>query len=262
MFSWRARRQLIGLLIAAIPLILLGFWLFPKILPEPACFDNRKNQGEVEIDCGGPCAPCELRNPKTVTLFWSKAVPVGPSIYDVAAEVENQNEVLSAKKLEYEFTLFDAIGPVAIRRGRTFLFAQERLHLIEVGLGTTREPTRVEVKILKADWELRQDPKPNILVERRDYLVEEADNRRKSVVEAVISNRATLGFKEVEARVVLLDRNENLVGANRVIIENFLAGERRAVRFFWPEELPGEAATIIVEPRVNVFDPSIILRPQ
>lgn len=28
----------------------------------PTCFDNRKNQGEEAIDCGGPCESCAIKN--------------------------------------------------------------------------------------------------------------------------------------------------------------------------------------------------------
>lgn len=44
--------------------------------PEPTCFDGLLNQGEVDTDCGGPCAPCpeqvvpEERGIPT-WLFWS-----------------------------------------------------------------------------------------------------------------------------------------------------------------------------------------------
>ncbi len=261
MISWRARRQLVVVLIFALMVGGLGFWLLPKVFPEPTCFDHRRNQGETAVDCGGPCAPCELKNPKPLAIFWAKAVPVRPNTYDVAAEVENSNEVLSASKAEYEFTLFDGATPVAFKRGSVYLFSQERMHAIEANVMTTRSPTSVEFKIIGVSWEFRSDPKPNIVVERRDYAVEEDNGLRRSVVQADIVNRAPRGFKEAEVRFVILDREGNLMGANRILVENFLAGSKRTVKSIWPLELTGEPVQILVEPRVNVFDPGIILKP-
>lgn len=260
--SWRARRQIIVLFIIALPFVGLGFLLVPKFLPEPTCFDNRRNQGEVDIDCGGPCAPCELRMPKPITVFWARAVLVRPDLYDVAAEIQNASEVLSSTNVEYEFALFDEIGLIALRTGRVFLYAQERMHVVETNLSTTREPTRVEFKIVNAEWQFRQEPRPALAVERRDYTVEKENDGAKSVVEAAVFNRTLFDFREAEVRFAVLDKDGNLLGVNRILIENFLSGSRRTVRSIWPERFKGEAAEIIVEPRVNIFDTDAILKPR
>ena len=253
MLSWRLRRQLIVLLIAALPFAALGFWIFSKVVPEPSCFDNRKNQSEPEVDCGGPCAPCELKSPKPVTLFWARVVPVRENSYDAVAQIQNPNEVLSAAQVQYEFIIFDGFAPVATRRGTTFIFAQERTYVVESNIRTVREPTRVEFKITNVAWQFRQEQKPNLLVERRDYRVEQDQGRKQSVVEARILNRTVFDFKEVEVRAVILDKEENLLGSNRTVIEEMKAGSSHTVKFLWPEELRGNISSVVVEPRVNIF---------
>lgn len=259
--SWRTRRQLVTFLILALMAGGIGFWLYPKFLSKPTCFDERKNQRELGIDCGGPCESCEIQNPKSITVFWAKVVPIRINLYDVAAEIRNENEVLSSARVEYEFILFDNLTPVAIKSGRTFVFPQETLHVIEANLNTSREPTRIEFRITNIDWLAEKIQRPNIIVERRDYMVLE-DGFRRSAVEAEILNRSPFDFREVEVRFILLDSAGNLVGANRILVENLRSGERKTVRSLWPLELPGKSVQIIVEPRVNIFDASIILRPQ
>lgn len=253
MLSWRTRRQLIAFLIVTVPLAVFGFWFVAKSLPESSCFDNRKNQGELETDCGGPCAPCELKNPKPVTLFWARVVPVRENSYDAVALIQNPNLVLSSAEVQYEFTIFDGFTPVATRRGTTFLFAQERTYVVESNIRTAREPTQVEFKITNIAWQFRQEQKPNLVVERRDYRVEQAEERKQSMVEAKILNRTVFDFKEVEVRAVILDEQENLLGSNRTIIEEMQAGSSRMVKFIWPEEIKGHIGSVVVEPRVNIF---------
>lgn len=34
--------------------------------PVPSCFDGLQNQGEIEIDCGGPCPSCPARMTATI----------------------------------------------------------------------------------------------------------------------------------------------------------------------------------------------------
>ncbi len=262
MFSWRARRQLVILLIIALPAAAIVFFAVSKTFPEPSCFDNRKNQGELEVDCGGPCGPCEFKNPKSMAIFWARVVPVRENSYDAVALIQNLNEVLSSAAVQYEFTIFEGFTPVATRRGTTFLFAQERTYVVESNIKTEREPTRVEFKITNIDWQYRQEQKPNLVVERRDYKVEENQGRKQSVIEAKILNRTIFDFKEVEVKAIILDEEENLLGSNRTVIEEMQAGSSRSVKFLWPEELKGKISSIIIEPRVNIFDPAIILQPR
>lgn len=253
---------MVVLLITAAPLVGLGFLLVKKILPDQTCFDNRRNQRELEIDCGGPCAPCELKNPKTIDIFWARAASVRPLMYDVVAEIRNSNEVLYSSNLEYEFTLFDEFGLVARKTGRTFIFPQEKTYVVEANLNTTREPVRVEFKVLGVDWQVKKEEIPNLIIEKRDYKIIETDGRKQSVIESGILNRTSFDFREAEIIFVVFDGAGNLLGANRVVIENLFSGSRQSVKSIWPEELMGGVAVIKIQPRVNIFDPGVILQPR
>ena len=260
--SWRLRRQLIALFTLVLIIAGIGFLIAPKFYAEPSCVDTRQNQGEVGIDCGGPCAPCELKNPKAITVFWTKAVPVRPNTYDVASEIENPNEVLSSVNVQYEFTLLDNGVPVARKTGSTYIFAQERIHVIEANIETAREPSSVAFRVLNAQWQVRAEDRPNLVVGRKTYHIVDGAGGEQGVIEASIMNRTSFGFKNVEVRVIALDADGNLLGANRIVIDNFASGEERTVKAFWPQKFSGEVATIEVEPRVNLFDPNVIIKPR
>ena len=47
------------------------------IVPDPTCSDRIKNQGELAVDCGGPCKPCVMKT------------PTGPNCYD---GIQNRDE--------------------------------------------------------------------------------------------------------------------------------------------------------------------------
>jgi hypothetical protein len=262
MFSWRTRRYLTVFLIFGIFVAGIVFFVVEKVLPEPSCFDNKQNQGEMGLDCGGPCIPCVLKYPKPVEVFWVRIIPVRENVYDVVAFIRNPNAVLSAREFEYEFRLFDEFGEVARRRGSTFIFAQERTHALELNISTSRPPTRAEFKVVDAKWMIREDIAPNIALEKREYKVMKDLGRSQSVVEAVLVNRESVGFREVAVNFLLTDANGNIVGVNRILVDNLMAGERRAIKSIWPQVIQGEVAAIEIEPRVNVFDPTAILKPQ
>lgn len=262
MFSWRIRRQFLVFLIIALPFAAIGFYFVKNVLPQASCFDNRQNQGELGVDCGGPCIPCELKTPKKVELFWARAVLVKPNFYDLVAFVRNPNSILVSPKVEYEFALFDEFGLVSRKIGETFLLADERLHVIEPAIETKRIPTRVEFKVTNASWELKKEEQPNLIVERREYKIVEDNGRRQSVVEASIFNRSLFNLREVEVFFSLTDRDGNTLGVNKVLLENLDSDRGKIVKSIWPEELRGEIVVIDVEPRVNVFDSTVILKPR
>lgn len=262
MFSWRARRYLIVFLILGTLAGGAGFFAVRRLLPAPTCSDAKQNQGEHGIDCGGPCEPCELKNPKPLTVFWIKGIPAGENLYDAAAQVRNENELLASERLEYEFTLFDEFGPVARRGGSTFVLPQETFILAETGLSTTRLPVRAEFRVTNVVWEVRRDVPPALVVERREYRVEERAGKKQSLVEAVIANRSPLDLARVEVRVALFDQEGSIAGVNRLLLEDIPAGGRASVLSIWPFEIPARIGSTEVQPRVNILDPTVIVRPQ
>ncbi len=262
MIGWRARRQFIVLLIVAFPFIAIGFLFFPRLFPESSCFDNRRNQGEFEVDCGGPCLPCELKNPKKVDLFWTKVASAKTNVYDMVAYIENPNEILASPRLEYEFALFDEFGLIARRRGHTFILVEERLYIVEPALGTQRIPSRVEFKVLDVQWEVNTKNPLNLVTEKREYRVVGENGKKHGVVEASIFNRSLFDLREVEVSFAVTDKDGNILGANKVLLEDLSSGTSKSVKSIWPEELKGEVAVINVEPRVNVFDPAVIIKPR
>lgn len=260
--SWRARRQLAAVLAVVFVIGGAAFWYGRRFLPNPTCFDNRRNDGEVGIDCGGPCAPCELKNPRPLSVFWARAARAGADAYDAVALVENPNEALSSADVRYEFTLLDELGVIGRKTGATYIYAEERRYIIEPGVATSREPIRVEFVILGAEWQTRRLETPALVTEKRTYAVEEQDGNKQGVAEAQIFNGGALDLGEVEVDFIVFDEAGNMIGANKVSVENLSAGERKPVKSIWPEPLAGTIGKIEVYPRVNLFDPGAIIKPQ
>ncbi|MDZ4260558.1 MAG: hypothetical protein U1A25_02735, partial [Candidatus Sungbacteria bacterium] len=244
-------------------LLVAAFFTIKRVIPEPTCFDNKRNQNESGVDCGGSsCFSCELKYPRPITVFWARAVAVNEESYDLAAEIENSNERLSSVAIEYEFTLYDDFGPVTKQIGKTYLYAQERTLVVEPNIQTMRRATRAEFRILRADWLEKNETKPTIIAERRAYKVIDEQGRKTSEVEITLFNQTPYDFREVEVHVAVLDKDENLLGVNKILVENLLSQTRQMVKSLWTGELQGTVAVIKVEPRVNIFDPHMIIKPE
>ena len=262
MISWRMKRQLA---VVGILFLITGgivFWFGKNLIPMASCTDGRKNQGEVDTDCGGPCASCELRNPKPLTIFWTRVAPAGANLYDAVALVENKNEFLASAKIEYEFNLYDRLGAVARKTGTSFMYPQERLYIIEPSLSTTRKPTRIDFKVSMIEWQKHEGSPPLLIVESRGHSLVEEGAKKRSVVIAEVFNDSGLDLAAIETGIVVFDVQGNLLGANRVAGRGLRSGARATVKSIWQAALPGMVGTIEIYPRANLFEPHAILVPE
>ena len=261
MITWRERKQIFIFIIVIFPFVLGAIWLIEKIIPDPSCFDNKLNQSEFQIDCGDGCTACALKYPKAITVFWARAVQVRDKTYDVAAEIENPNELIASGNVEYEFTLYDKLGAVASKKGSTFIYSQERILVVETGLETTRIPTRAELHILHIDWLLRNDPKPLVSVEKKAHNIERFQDRTYSTISAIIYNESPLHVNQIVSTIVALDAQENLIGVSHSVMSDVQAGDRRPLKASWPTLFSEEPTIIRIESRMNIFDPRTIIKP-
>ena len=263
MISWRARRQLIIAFIVVIPITYVGYRVVASFLSAPpTCFDRKQNQGEHGIDCGGPCAPCEAANPKSVQVFSTRGVLVRPNVYDLVAHIENPNEFLSADNVRYEFTLVDQFGVITQRSGNTFLLPRSERFIIEPAVESGRAPQSIEFRIQGAEWQLPELPRSALVVEATRTETLEENGKRKSVVEATIGNQSPHNLRGIEVDILVSDRDGNTIGVNKIEIEFLASGSRRTIRAIWPNELAGDIGRVEVLPVVNLLNPEAIAAPE
>jgi hypothetical protein len=106
--DWRLRKQIIYGLIIFLIFFLISFFIFLKIRgPVVAtCFDDKQNQGEEGIDCGGPCPPCELKTAEPLKIYPTKYLIYSNS-FDILGILENPNKNLAVENVEYYFEVYD-----------------------------------------------------------------------------------------------------------------------------------------------------------
>ena len=242
--------------------VIIAVWFGVRFIPSPTCFDNVRNHGEVGVDCGGLCAPCELKSPKALAIFWARTTRAGENLFDATALVENHNELLSSADMVYEVTLFDALGVVARKTGTAFIYPQERLYIIEPALRTTRRPIRVDFRILGMTWRLGNESPPQIVVEKREYTSTGEGEKKQGIVEMGIFNATSFDFRAFDLNVLVFDAAGNLIGANKVTADTFTSGSHMNSKSIWPQALEGTIGKIEIYPRINLFDPDIIIKPQ
>lgn len=213
-------------------------WFFR---PQVTCFDNRQNQNEEGVDCGGICEKKCLGRIEDVRVVWTRFFEIENGFYDVAALVDNPNTLAGAKKIIYRFRIHDRNNIlIAIREGRTFINPGERFIVFESRVRTLeRIPATVSLEVDSVVWEREDGPKPNI--SSFGYvLIREPFGR----LEAILRNNDIFEVNNLEIVVLLLDKSENAIAISRTIVESLARDSEKRIGFTWPFAIPEEPASI------------------
>jgi hypothetical protein len=111
-------------------LIISGIYLI-WLKPAPSCFDGRQNQGELGVDCGGPCQPCEIQTLTPLQISWLKNFPVDKNTI-IAAEIKNPNLNWGAENFSYTFRLYDIYdNEIYTLTKKSFIYSGEVKFIVE-----------------------------------------------------------------------------------------------------------------------------------
>ncbi len=261
----RTKKQLtilaIVFLVVLAALFVIGFSVFYS---PGSCTDNKKNQGEEEADCGGPCTPCAFKQLRPVEVFFARFIQVRQGNFDVVAEIRNPNEHLAGNPLVYRVRLYDdKNAEVGRRENITYIDPNDRIYIIESNFLTERNVVRAVVEILDGEtkWEYTNELRPDMTIGRKNYEVVTADDREASRVTAELANRSAFTYRYVYVRAALLDADGNIVGVAKTIVQNVRPGEPRPIELSWPQKIETAISRIDIEARTNWLDPSNIVAP-
>jgi len=262
---YRIRKQFTILLIVGIFLILLGTGIYYAFLkPGPTCVDNIRNQGEEEVDCGGPCISCEIKTLKDVEVIWAQAIPLSQNYYDLAAKVRNPNPNFGNPGVKYEFQLKDKSGQIVGKKsGTTFILPNSTKYIIENNFDSQGQIDSVQIKIDTGDklsWlKLKDYQTPELYVKDKKF---EIINQPTFFAEAsgVVKNSTTFGFDKVDADIVLFDSNSKLIGAAKSEMRTLTAGEERYFSVRWFSPIAGEVKFFDMQAETNLFSDDNYMR--
>jgi len=122
----RLRKQiLIGAIFLAI-FLSVGAGIYLAIRPEATCFDNKRNQRETGIDCGGPCISCDLKNNPPINVQKQPAFFVTQDKkINIFFQLIDSNPEWGAKNFSYQLTLNGQNGETQKLNFSDFILPQE-----------------------------------------------------------------------------------------------------------------------------------------
>lgn len=239
--TWGLRRQLAVFAIFAVIILLVVFGVIYYFRPEPTCFDNRQNQDEEGVDCGGEvarCAPCSGKI-RDLTTLWTRFFLIRERVADAAALLENSNQFLGAKKFVYAVKLYDENNIlIAIRENSTFVLPGEKFLVFEPHITTqNRVPKKVILEPRAVNWEPAEQSPLRIDVVRKNLFLTDTITPR---LEASVKNQSgDEVYKNIEVSAILFGGEDEILGASRTFLERLSIFEEKQLTFTWPQPIEG-----------------------
>ncbi|OHA47291.1 MAG: hypothetical protein A3A80_00090 [Candidatus Terrybacteria bacterium RIFCSPLOWO2_01_FULL_44_24] len=253
--------------------LILGVFIYAQIQtkPTPSCFDKIKNQGEYDVDCGGPCLACK-GHPEPLSIGGSVLIPAENRKYDLVFMIINPNLNYGASSVDYNIEIDDAQGKkIYSRNGSTFVLPKEANSsavdnlsnsstssvpkgrwIIEHGLNGVPDAT-AKISFSDISWEGIKDnfAEPRLLILNKIYNIL-LNSAEFSEATGILKNDSPFGFDLVEIQVLLFDENDQLIGARRTEARTVTAGERREFRVSWRNSIPNVSRLEMIA-YTNVF---------
>ena len=257
MASWGVKRQLFFLFAGIIFLVVaigLGFLATKKT---PSCFDNKQNQDELGVDCGGVCQSVCFEEARTIderNILWVRPFMVSHGRYGAIALIENPN-IFGARELKYRFKLYDKNNIlVKEKEGITYVNPDEQFIIFETNIDTgNRDADSAFLEIESQSlWERfsTENARPifSIQNKRPSLISPPAPN-----VSASLRNDSFVTTKNVEVTAIIFDTQKNAISASRTVVDILTPGESKDIFFTWPEDFVGIPSFVELYPRVNRF---------
>ncbi len=249
MSVWASRRKAtyIGSFLAIIA-ALAAVPIYQAFQVEPTCFDGKQNQGELGVDCGGPCSLlCDFQV-GSLQVLWSRSFPVTDRYYNAVAYIENPNLDAGVLEVPYLFQLYDAQNVlVTERRGRTFISNTAITPIfeprIEVG---NRTPVRTFFRFEGSmPWRsltrLRE-------VTIEDQRVLRADSEPR--LEATIRNATLEDVRNIEVVAVVFNTAGNAIAVSQTAVPLLEQQSTETIFFVWPQPFSEPVGRIDIIPRI------------
>lgn len=214
-----------------IVLIIGGIYFF-YLKPASSCSDNKQNQKETGIDCGGSCIPCEVKGLNLITEELV-IIPASENQATLLAKVRNPSQNFSAE-FSYKFELDKAIlnqSSLGLR-GKEIIAPGTAEFIVVPGLIVDAGGVRsINLNISGLNWIEDRSPPLSISVNAEPEFDE---SRAAIVITGILSNNSAVNLPRVNLTAILFDKAGDTLDASVTRLEKVEAFSQREFTIFFP----------------------------
>lgn len=250
--SWASQRRffiLFGIGTSAVAVI--AVIAIAALYKTPSCSDNKRNQGEQGIDCGGPCQYLCSADEYAPTVLFTQAISTGDGRTDVVAAVRNPNVAVAAKDVPYVITLYGADQVLLKQVTGTLDLPPPPVATVPVYVpGVSSGSQKVARAFLAiapsaVKWfALANDPRI-LPVVSNTLLGGTADAPR---IDAILTNGSITTLRDVGVVVFVRDAGGQIIAASQTVLPSIPAQGTATATFTWNEAFSAVPAAIEVTP--------------
>ena len=151
----RLQRQLIIGAIFLTIFLSIGAGIYLTVKPQATCFDNKRNQREIGVDCGGPCIPCDLKNNPPITVQKQPAFFITQDEkINILFQLLNSNSEWGAKSFSYQLTLNGQNGEIQKLNFSDFILPQEIKYILlpQVKVNFIPQSITIDIDLKSIIW--------------------------------------------------------------------------------------------------------------
>ena len=199
--------------------------------------------------------------------FTPQAFGAGEKL-DLMTKVNNPNPNFSAA-----FNICFIDGQTKLACNDVIILPEETKYILSLGNAISTRPSQLKTEIKNLAWNRIDAHKytnwKKFATERLDFTTADisfktpstsgvSDKLELNYLEFNITNNTAYNYWEVPLNIIFSSGTQ-IVGVNRHIAANFMAGEKRAVRIIWPGNI-GSDAKVLVVPDINLLDDNVFMK--
>lgn len=236
------------LVIVATTILVIGTGLTAIVYEAPSCTDNKQNQGEVGVDCGGSCPYLCTTQVTQPTVLYALPLRNGAGRTDLIARIENKNQNAAAKNVPYSVKLYTTnLAFVREVTGTVDLPPRTSVPIFIPGIAVGSEVVRTSFSIdpVAPKWfTLANDSRVVPTVANSKLLGTPSAPR----VEASVMNTSIQSLANVRAIVLVHGTSGNVIAASETVLSSVPAQGQVTALFTWDEAFSGIPSLIEVVP--------------
>lgn len=208
-----------------------GYKLFTRAAP--SCFDNAQNQGEIGVDCGGPCARICTASTAPPVIASVNAFPAGAGHDTFLAKIVNLNADYAAESFDYAFNVYDA-GNSLLQSfsGHSFLYAGELKYLLLPNQAIPSGVVNADLTLSNVHWVPAASFGPKPKVDPQNVVTQAGSSTIVASGQAI--NQDVMAFANVLVIGIFKDEQGKPIGASQTVIDGIAPNQTKNFSIIYP----------------------------
>jgi len=257
MLNSRVKKRFLIITFFLLIISVIIYFFYSVFSPDPSCSDDKRNQNEKDIDCGGVCSPCQdFSQIKNLVIEEKEFVFGGNNTYDGLIKLRNINDRVGSPVFSYNAKLMDKENNLIDQKnGKGFILPGETKYIVLMGFSVKEDqyPDRLEFEVNQVQWEeFIQYQKPQLSIYNKRFNL--LSDMIGGEVYGVLKNESGFDFNLIKVNIVLRDEQNKLAALATTQMNTVRSGEERDFKLIWPYQILGQIKSIEVEAEADTYN--------